>query len=406
MWGRTFIAVAAIGLSACALRDTYPSDSARVRVDGARCGRAVGGESLCLEARLDCPRGALACEPAIDDPIGQLRDLAGVGTPLSFRAGSMASVSRANHFQSVQRLPGVGPARFVVTRETELAEESDIGVIESPAAGRGAPEVARAFDTGTGYTHAGGTQRIGRVLVVPLERGPGGSAVHLYDFSRPSAPLRLIAAVAHRGPRGERLTQAGAAGMAQLADGRYLLVVGSRHARRLDFYLSGSGDLAAGGWRYLDRWDPGELETAIGDRNFGAYQSLHLLAGRDGAIYLLGSHRQFFHSDWLDLHQLAIRRQADGALGVRLVKVGKKHLECAAGATDGCNLDAGTGVFIDGDGRLRIYAIGYAAARVAFRPPRDQAPVRMMEFVSRGVAGSRAARDRAAALRPDTSSRR
>jgi hypothetical protein len=402
--GRTLTAALVIAISACALRDSFPDDVRRPRADLGRCAGVPGGETICLEARLDCRPGAPACEPAIDDPVGQLRDLAQDGRRLSFRAGAMSSVSRANHFQSVQRLPGDGPARFVVTRETARREETDIGIVESSGP-RGGERVARAWDTGTDHTHAGGTQLVGRMLVVPLERGSGGSAVHLYDLSSTAAP-RLIATIDHRGARGERLSEAGAAGMIALADGRYLLVVGTRHSRRLDFYLSGTGDLAAAGWRHLDRWDPSELETAIGDRRFGAYQSLHLLAGKDGALYLLGSHRQFFHSDWLDLHQLAIRRGPGGAPAIHLVKVGKKHLECGAAAADHCNLDAGTGLFIDGDGRLRIYAIGYAAARVAFRPPREQAAVHMVEFVSRGVAGSRAERDRAAALRPDRSPRR
>ncbi len=403
MSGRILMPVLALGISACALRDSFPEGVHLPRGDLARCARGADGETICLEARVDCRADAPACEPAIDDPVGQLRDLAEDGRSLSFRAGAMSSVSRANHFQSVQRLPGDGPARFVITRETARREETDIGIVESST--RGDERVARAFDTGTAHTHAGGTQLVGRMLVVPLERGSGGSAVHLYDLPPTSAP-RLIAAIDHRGERGERLSQAGAAGMVALADGRYLLVVGTRHSRRLDFYLSGGGELAAAAWRHLDRWDPGELETSIGDRHFGAYQSLHLLAGTDGALYLLGSHRQFFHSDWLDLHQLAIRRGADGRLAVRLVKVGKKHLECGGGASDRCNLDAGTGVFIDGDGRLRVYAIGYAAARVAFRPPREQAAVHMVEFVSRGVAGSRAERDRGAAQRPGTSPRR
>lgn len=395
----TIIALAALGISACALRDSFPADPTRAGAGLPRCARDAGGAEVCLEARLDCrPGGAVACEPAIDDPVGQLRDLSTEGRALAFRAGAMASVSRANHFQSVQRLPGDGPPRFVVTRETALREETDIGVIEPAPGGE---RIARAFDTGTAFTHAGGTQRVGRLLVVPLERGGGGSAVHLYDFADPAAP-RLVAAIEHRGARGEMLAEAGAAGMAALADGRYLLVVGTRHARRLDFYLSRPGALAPP-WRHLDRWSPDELETAIGDRSFGAYQSLHVIAGSDGALYLLGSHRQFFHQDWLDLHQIALAPGAGGAPAVRLVKIGKKHLDCRGGAADRCNLDAGTGVFIDGDRRLRVYAIGYAGARVAFRPPRGQAAVHMVEFVSRGGARARAARDRGAARRPGTS---
>lgn len=398
MSGRVLIALVAISVCSCALRDSFSSDPRQAV--GARCARGADGERVCLEARVDCPAGAAACEPAIADPVGQLRDLDPSGSLVHFEAGAMATVSRANHFQSVQRLQGAGPARFVVTRETDQRDETDIGLVESSGAGE---RVARAFDTGTPYTHAGGSQRVGRVLVVPLERGPGGSAVRFYDFSAPSQP-RLVAALEHRDGNGTLLSEAGAAGMAQLGDGRYLLVVGTHHSRRLDFYLSQRDDLT--GWRYLDRWDPGELASAIGDRTFGAHQSLQLIAGDDGVLYLLGSHRAFFHRDWLELHALGVRRAADGHLDVCLTKVGKKHLDCRGGAADRCNLDAGTGVFIDGDRRLRIYATGFAAARAAFRAPGGQAAVNMVEFVSRGAAGSRAARDTATAQRPGTSPRR
>jgi hypothetical protein len=398
--GGTVIGIFALAMCACAPRDAFQPSGTHAAVE--RCARGRDGGAICLEARVDCPAGAAACEQAIPDPIGQLRALDGTGRLLSFQAGAMGSVSRANHFQSVQRLPGGGPARFVVTRETERREETDIGLVEG---GPGDERVARAFDTGTPYTHAGGTQRVGRVLVVPLERGTGGSAVQLIDFSQPSAP-RVAAIVDHRGAHGEPIAEAGAAGMVALADGRYLLVIGTRHSRRLDFYRSQTGDLAATGWQHLDAWQAGELETAIDDRTFGAYQSLHLLAGDDGALYLLGSHRAFFHSDWIDLHALGLRRAADGHVDVRLTKVGKKHLECSGGGADRCNLDAGTGVFIDRDRRLRIYAVGFAAARVAFRAASDRAPVHMVEFVSRGAVGSRAARGTRAALRQDTSPRR
>lgn len=401
MSGRALIAWAAIGLCSCALRDSFSRGPAGA--PDARCAENAGGQRLCLEARVDCPADAAACEPALTDPIGQLRDLDAGGTLHRFETGAMSSVSRANHFQSVERLPGDGPARFVVTRETARRGEADIGIVEVSA---GSERIARAFDTDTSFTHAGGSQLVGRVLVVPLERGERGSAVRLYDFSRPGEP-RVIADLEHRGGDGALLGEAGAAGMAQLADGRYLLVVGTRHSRRLDFYLSASGDLAATRWRHLDRWEAGELDSAIGDFRFGAYQSLHLLAGDDGTLYLLGGHREFFHSDWLDLHAVGLRRAADGHLDVSLTKVGKKHLDCRGGSVDRCNLDAGTGVFIDADHRLRVYAVGFAAARVAFRAPGGAAAVNMVEFVSRGaVVGSRAARDRGVARRPGTSPRR
>jgi hypothetical protein len=328
---------------------------------------------VCLRARTDCPAGALECERALVDPVGQLRRLPRVGAPLSFRAGAMASVDRRNHFQSVQRIPGRGPARFVVTRSTADPDDADVGLFQ-PGLG-----VLAAFDLGTAYTHAGGGQRMGAVFAVPLERGAGGSSVVLIDLADAGAP-RLLASVPHVGPAGQPIDQAGTAGLAALADGRYLLVVGRRHANQLDFYLSSSADLATTSWSYLDHWFEGELATAIGDRAFGDYQNLALVPAADGSLYLLGSHRHRGGIDWLDLHRLSVQADSRDGLDVLVTKVARKHLRCSVAGAEHCDLDAGAGAYVGGDGRLRVYGVTRAARDRRARGSRAQ--IGMMEFVS------------------------
>jgi hypothetical protein len=361
----------ALAAPACTLRDAYQDAAAPSRSASADCARDESGE-VCLRARTDCPPGALDCERALVDPIGQLRRLPRVGAPLSFRAGAMASVDGRNHFQSVQRIPGAGPARFVVTRSTAKPQDADVGLVQP---GR---RVRAAFDLGTSYTHAGGGQRMGAVFAVPLERGAGGSAVVLLDLSDAGVP-RVLATVPHVGPAGQPIDQAGTASLAALADGRYLLVIGRRHANQLDFYRSTTSDLATTGWSYLDVWFERELATAIGDRDFGDYQNLALVPAADGALYLLGSHRQKSGIDWLDLHRLSMADSRRG-LDVLVTKVARKHVRCSVAGAEHCNLDAGAGAYVGADGRLRVYGITRSTRDRRSRGSRAQ--VGMMEFVS------------------------
>jgi hypothetical protein len=301
----------------------------------------------------------------------------------------MAGVSRRNHFQGVQRLAGDGPMRFVVTRSTAEPGETDFGLVEITGGSDGARagfgfaaeprrQLSRAFETGTAWTHAGGGQIMGRIFAVPLERGAAGSAVQLYDLSAPGQP-RLRALVPHRGPVGEELDQAGTASLAALADGSFLLIIGRRHANRLDFYRSTTTDIATTGWRYLDEWAESELESAIGDRAFGDYQNLALLPGADGALYLLGSHRHGAGPDWLDLHRVTLTVGRRGAARIVVTKVARRTLRCSIGGRERCDLDAGAGAYVGTDGRLRLYAVSHAAAGDR---PDESATVGMMEFVS------------------------
>jgi hypothetical protein len=391
-----------IGASGCAVHDAFQLPavpSASVGAAGS-CARDRDGAEVCLRARTDCSLDAFDCDPALVDPVGQLRRLAPDGQPSSFGAGQMLSVAWPNHFQSVQRLSGAGPARFLVTRSTATPRETDFGLVEPwdrtgdgdlaadelrIATSRPGNGLTRAFDTGTRYTHAGGGQRVGRLFAVPLERDAAGSEVLLYDVSRPSSP-RLFSIVPHVGPAGEAVDQAGTASLAALADGHYLLVIGRRHANRLDFYRSATTDVATTAWRYIDGWSERELRTAIGDRDFGDYQNLALVPGADGALYMLGSHRDWTGHDWLDLHRLGIEPDPRGGVSMVVTKVARKHLRCYLGGTEHCDLDAGAGSYVGADGRLRVYAISRRPA-----PRRGgSSAVAMMAFVSAPKPATRA----------------
>lgn len=401
------IAILALAVPGCGAHDAFRQPAADLAAGDApgRCARDPddrGGEPICLHARTDCSAGSFDCDRALVDPVGQLRALAPHGEPARFRVGEMVGVTRRNHFQAVQRLAGPGPARFLVTRSTADPGDSDFGLVELgdrpgdaaadgvaglglagfPGGERRDNRLIRAFDTGTAYTHAGGGQRVGRIFALPLERDARGSAVFIYDVSAPRAP-RLLSMIPHRGPAGERVDQAGTASLAALADGRFLLVIGRRHANQLDFYLSTTADVATTGWRYLDHWSEDELNSAIGDRSFGDYQNLALLPEAGGGLYMLGSHRDSTGVDWLDLHQLGVRNDARGRITAVVTKVGRKHLRCSVRGVEHCNLDAGAGAYVGADGRLRVYAIAHEPARLdGFRSAESAASVAMMEFVS------------------------
>jgi hypothetical protein len=384
---RAGLAIASLLAASACVHDAFESPaSRRTGSPAGGCARDGDGDIVCLRARTDCRAGALDCTPALVEPVAQLRGLRATGGPLDFRVGPMAGVSRRNHFQGVQRLAG-DTMRFVVTRSTARPGDTDFGLVEITDVSRAGfgfaaeprRRLSRAFETGTAWTHAGGGQIMGRIFAVPLERGAAGSAVQLYDLSTPGEP-RLRALVPHQGPDGEELDQAGTASLAALADGSFLLIIGRRHANRLDFYRSTTTDIERTSWRYLDEWAESELESAIADREFGDYQNLALLPGADGALYLLGSHRHGSGPDWLDLHRVGITADRSGAPRVVVTKVARRHLRCSIEGRELCDLDAGAGAYVGADGRLRLYAISHAAT--PGDRPDESAMVGMMEFVS------------------------
>jgi len=340
------------------------------------------GSEQRLEPDVTCRYGAADCNPAIDDVIGQVTTLSTRGEPLGFHLGVLAAPTRDRHWQSIQRLPG-SSHYMVVTRSTDRPEDADVGVVHLASAdGAGRMRSNRlgalgdappsedagiiAIASQTDHTHAGGTQLAGQVLAVPLEAGLPGSQVELFDLGNPERP-RSIGIVDHVVPEGAS-SQAGSVALAKLADGSFLMVIGRRDARTLDFYRSTSRELRTTTWKFADSWSADELQTTIADENYGDYQNLQLLAGTDRRLYLVGTHEDgvINRTQWIDLFAL------EGIDEMSLVKVGKRRVSCARVRVQ-CNLDAGAGIYIDPTGALIVYGIEHAADGPA-------GSVKMMEF--------------------------
>ncbi|HEU0030115.1 MAG TPA: hypothetical protein VFQ53_05765 [Kofleriaceae bacterium] len=330
-------------------------------------------DTSCLRPIASCAYGSFDCNPAVDDVIAQITALPDRGDSLAFDLGVLTDLpTRSHHWQSVQRLAAPTGNYLVLSRSTTRAEESDLAIIKVASRdGEGvrlrsnavaiAPNMLAPTSASdriiaearvdSDHTHAGGTQLSGHVLAVPLEAGIPGSGVQLFDMTDPTQP-RSLGTIDHDVPDGAgKSSEAGTASLARLDTGKFLLVIGRRDARVLDFYLSTSTDIRDTRWEYLDRWRAGELRTTIDDTNFGDYQNLQLVAGTDDRLYLVGMHEQgtVFTSQWVDLYVLG------GSTDIVLTKVAKRRITC-----EGCNLDAGGGVYVDPTGELIVYGVEYA----------------------------------------------
>jgi hypothetical protein len=334
-----------------------------------------------------CAYDSFDCNPAIDDVAGQVARLDDRGEVLGFHRGVAGDPSRSQHWQSIQRLAGPASNYLVATRSTEDAADADLAIAHlasrdtsgarlrsnrvdsdlppSYVAPPSDDRVVANRHADTDHTHAGGTQLLGRVLAVPLERDADGTQVELFDLTNPETPSS-ISLVAHVVPEGAS-SEAGTASLAKLACGRYLLVVGRSDARILDFYVSTGSSIRASAWIFVDSWHRDEIETAIGDDTFAAYQNLQLVGGTDDRLYLIGTHH-----DWVDAFLVENPAAADGYTDVSLTKLAKHRLACTQGAVE-CDLDAGGGIYIDPAGALIVYGIEHANDGPA-------GSIRMMEF--------------------------
>ena len=142
--------------------------------------------------------------------------------------------------------------------------------------------------------------------------------------------------------------EAGTATLGKLANGHFLLIIGRSNANTLDFYVSTGTDLRTTGYTWFDTWDEDELTGD--DSEFGNYQNLSFVAGCDGTLFLVGTHRSFvggFGDDFVDLFTVTNGLGDD----VAIHKVAKKKLTCAGN----CDFDAAGGVYVDPGGQLYVY---------------------------------------------------
>lgn len=298
--------------------------------------------------------------------------VAALGSPdaelMGFRMNGQQGLNRLfAHWQGIQRVPG-GDGRWLVLSRSRSdagflmvhlgsrAEGGDrfgsnrVSPDRAPGETPPPPEdgVVRALPAPEGFTHGGGMQMLGQVLVVPFEGGGRHSVVAFYDLSRPEAP-RLLHLLRHEGlPPPSDPGHASAAGLVKLADGRFLLLVGEHSSKVLDFYVSDGTAL-----------DPAELTfrwiTTLKGVVTGGFQNMNLVTQCDGTVYLVGTHNTSLPppalgSDMIRWYRLA--NGADNQLEIHLE--GTRHLVCRR-----CNFAAGAGLYVNPSGEVLLYAVAH-----------------------------------------------
>ncbi|MFO0736140.1 MAG: hypothetical protein U0270_09680 [Labilithrix sp.] len=350
-------ALAAVFLLACGSDSTNaPGSSVSSPKDGAAT-RTDGGASTTADPDGGPSTTKRVCLP---DPVAAVNGLSDHGVLLGYHLNGFFDPSTTKHWEGVARLRGGGGAYLAVSRIGP--EMFDVVELASRKAGGEAFGASRAsvsdpppaddkvigkVDIDEGFEHAGGLQTLGDVLAVPLENGKA-SRVVFYDVADPKAPRRLT--TVERPDIGE----AGSAGLAELPDGRTLLVVGRKGDQTLDFYTTAATDLT--GFHLDSTWSVkvDGVKTTIDDTNFGDYQNLDVLRACDDRIYLLGTHREgvLVGVDYVDLFVLEL-----GAKPV-ITKIAKRHMYCATSGEDAqCNLDAAAGAYVTPSGALHVYAV-------------------------------------------------
>lgn len=343
--------------------------------------RALAESAPVLTGKTDCAWGSDDCNVCVPDPVDAINRLRDHGDILGFHMNGAEDVFRDPHWQGVQRLVGSNAQYLAVSRSlkshqtqavviAKMASRNDAGLrfrsnrldpdwpVEdtSPPSDEGRDDgIVATIPTQAGFTHAGGIQLTGSILAVPYEHSGTGSRVVFYDLSDPEDPDELYY-VDHS----DLSDEAGTASMIKLQSGHFLLIIGRADANTLDFYASLTTDIRTTAFdSSFYTWHDTNLQTDIGDRTFGQYQSINLLTACDGTLYAVGTHnntQQGDGADFVDLYRI------ENGVGnaVTITKVAKRQVYCTYNGHTGkyqhCNLDAAGGIYLDPEGQLYVYA--------------------------------------------------
>lgn len=316
-----------------------------------------------FRADVSCRPGASDCNPPAQGLLSQFRALRDHGDLLGFHRGVAPDVTVTKHWQGIQRLPGRrgrylavsrsgGNVSFVIVRMASRGDSGErfrsnrIGSRSSvmrPPSGDRAVQVVYSDPL---FDHSGGMQAAGDFLAVGLESG-SRSRVAFWNVADPLRPVRVGTVEHTTGVKG-----AGTVSLARLRDRRHLLIVGGANANTLDFYLSRAGNsLAAPIFDHTATWR--EADLVGGDREFGNYQNLNLLADSGGGLYLIGTHRNGGLTTGRDFADAFALEGTPAAPRIR--KLASRHLFCAVPGGQQCNLDAAGGAYVTPTGRLLLY---------------------------------------------------
>jgi len=281
--------------------------------------------------------------PAINDVVAAFGQISVHPTSMVID-GTGVDFPSGGHFQGIQRLP-TAPELLVITSDSDTqAYFVACKMAEDGLSARAYSPVTMAMSP---LKHAGGCQAFGNYLVAGVEDNDSNQAseVQFWDFTR--FPMQLIPMTIPRSG-GVNVSTAGAVGLSSFEKGT-ALAVATFNAETIDFYVSDADPFGGSPLNFRYTWVKADADkTGWIDQNFGAYQSVNLITQTDGQLFMVGTHRAGDY-DFMDLYRVH--------LGVvpTLTKLAKKHMIC----TNGCNFNAGAGIFIPSSAGFEVYAVPY-----------------------------------------------
>jgi hypothetical protein len=220
--------------------------------------------------------------------------------------------------------------------------------------------------------HPGGMSALGWHVVVPLQKlhydnlTPGSQTpsdsnpyVKIYDLWDPATPaLRQTFLTRNNGPETDNM----AAAITKLENGKFLLAVSkATPVTQVEFYLSTGTHLGATGAFGPDNRLPDAIWAGVGWHNF------NFLNDCNGDLYIIGFSGEQGEDEDEDQVQLY---KFDFFSGGRFpfaphrvvaTKIGQKHMYCSSNNNaDQCDFQAGAGSYVDPNGQVIVYAVGYS----------------------------------------------
>jgi hypothetical protein len=228
--------------------------------------------------------------------------------------------------------------------------------------------VANPQESNWDRNHAGGIDQNGQYLAVSVEDDRDGftAGFRIANLANPASPTwsPLI-------PRTQGQTKnAGAVALTRLSDGRFLAMVFGNDSDDVEVFVSTTTALCLSTSCWQSKWSEG---TPFGS---ASYQNLQFITGCDGALYLVGTHRNGSGEDWADLWQATLDVNT---FNPTLTKKANFHAVCSSGNTGGtryCDFKAGAGAYVDSAGRVYLYGVEHYDD--AF--PNDGHGVKVREF--------------------------
>ncbi|WP_224363258.1 hypothetical protein [Hyalangium versicolor] len=330
------------------------------------------GCKTALAGYTGCTWGSLDCNLCVNDVVSTFNNMRDHGEVLGFNPPVSGSFNVAypssNHWEGIQRLTAGFGRYLVVSKRDDRGANGNVAhtvyMGSRTTTGRrfrsnrlstsiNEPEdttplvldyAAAALPLDDGYAHGGGMQAIGNIVALPMEEGPGNGKVVLYDFSSPTAPVKLSTVEGAS-------TAAGTASLTKLADGRFMLVLGQWDAKTLEFFLSTGTNILTTGWEPYDVWQ----DTEVPSGHWGSFQNLNFITDcSNGQLFMIGTligglGWGAFDEDFAHLYSVSL------AGSVTFQHVASKHFYCSNDGARQCNFGAAGGAFVDRDHNLLLY---------------------------------------------------